>query len=195
MGAQGQQEGGTCRGRCLPRVSQLTWSCLPLLPLLGRDPTRQCVQTPGGWLWAGGVFPCDTLGPGPPYLSSQLTLSPSLPEAQSCLPRRAGTPCVQRWQSRDRADVSPCSRGPTLVQESSLSIVTSQPGSPSTIPREPVVPPGRPHGPAEGYPMTLRPGCQAVQGGEGLVVLVMTELDSPLRPPISASPPSIWADF
>lgn len=46
VGAQSRQEGGMCRGLCLSRVSQLTWSCLPLLPLLGRDPTRQCLQAP-----------------------------------------------------------------------------------------------------------------------------------------------------
>lgn len=64
-------------------------------------------------------------------------LSPSLPEAQSFLPRQAGTPCVKRLQSRDRADVSPYSRGPALVQESSVGILTSQPGPPRAIPWTP----------------------------------------------------------
>lgn len=103
------------RGWCLPGLP-----ADPELPPSPPSPGKRPHETvSSGPLEAGsGQKECSHmthLALDPLISAARSHLSPSLPEAQSFLPRQAGTPCVKRLQSRDRADVSPYSRGPALV--------------------------------------------------------------------------------
>lgn len=56
--------------------------------------------------------PVTHLALDPLISAARSRLSPSLSEAQSFLPRWAGTPCVKHLQAWDRANASPCIRDP-----------------------------------------------------------------------------------